>query len=250
MRRLPSTVSNGSCISETPGTSFGSCRVRNGGKAMEITRREFSAIAARAAALGAGASFFSFLDEPPGLAQDVLNSAAVTKIHKHIQEHETEHIARIQQFLRLPSVSSWGWGTPVGGHENMRECADSLIDMFKKMGCQWAELAKTDGLPGVAAGYDAGAKKTISHYFMYDTQPIYEKPWSSPPLAANVVNLPPFGRTIIARGAINSKGPLVAFLNACESIIAVEGKLPVNILFTCDGEEEQASPHFHQVLQP
>ena len=217
---------------------------------MEITRREFSNIATKAAALGAGASFFSFLDEPLGFTQDVLNSSAVVKIHKYIEDHQNEHIACIQDFLRLPSVSSWGWGTKVAGRENMSECANALIAMFKRMGCQWVELVKTDGLPGVAAGYDAGAKKTISHYFMYDTQPFDEKGWSSPPLAANVVNMPPFGRTIIARGAINSKGPLVAFLNACESIIAVEGKLPFNIVFTCDGEEEQGSPHFHQVLQP
>ncbi len=217
---------------------------------MEITRREFSSVAARAAAVGASASFFSFLNEPLGFAEDVLNSAAVRKIHKYIEEHQSEHIARIQDFLRLPSVSSWGWGTKVAGRENMRECADALMGMFKRMGCQWADLVRTDGLSGVAAGYAAGAKKTISHYFMYDTQPFDERGWSSPPLAANVVNLPPFGQTIIARGAINSKGPLVAFLNACESIIAVEGKLPVNIVFTCDGEEEQGSPHFHQVLQP
>lgn len=217
---------------------------------MEITRREFSKMATRAAALGAGASFFSFLNEPFGLAEDVLNSAAVRKIHQYIVDHQGEHIARIQEFLRLPSVSSWGWSTKVAGRENMRECAESLVAMFQHLGCQWAELVKTDGLPGIAAGYDAGAKKTISHYFMYDTQPFDEKGWSSPPLAANVVNMPPFGRTIVARGAINSKGPLVAFLNACEAIVAVEGKLPVNILFACDGEEEQGSPHFHQVLHP
>ena len=42
-----------------------------------------------------------------------------------------------------------------------------------------------------------------------------------------------------ARGAINDKGPNRFFLNACESILAVNGKLPVNIMFTCDGEEEQ-----------
>ncbi len=217
---------------------------------MEITRREFSGIMSKAAALGAGASFFGFLGGPKGFAADVLQSASVQKIHKYIEDHQAEHVARIQEFLRLPSVSSWGWGTPVAGRENMRECAESLISMFKNMGCQWAELVKTDGLPGVAAGYDGGAKKTISKYSMYDTQPFDEEEWSSPPLAANVVNLEPFGKTIISRGAINSKGPLVAFLNACEAILAVEGKLPVNIVFTCDGEEEQGSPNFHQVLEP
>jgi acetylornithine deacetylase/succinyl-diaminopimelate desuccinylase-like protein len=35
-----------------------------------------------------------------------------------------------------------------------------------------------------------------------------------------------------------------------ESIIAVHGKLPVNVYFTCDGAEEQGSPNFHEVLDP
>ncbi|HSA94095.1 MAG TPA: M20/M25/M40 family metallo-hydrolase [Terriglobales bacterium] len=217
---------------------------------MEITRREFNRAVSRGMALGATASAFHFLGAPLGFAEDVLESAAVRKIHQYIADHQPQHIARIQEFLRLPSISSWGWGTQVNGRENMAECADALLGLFKHMGCQWAELVKTDGLAGAAAGYDCGAKKTVSHYFMYDTQPFDEKEWSSPPLAANVVDRPPFGKSILARGAINSKGPLVAFLNACEAIIAVEGKLPVNILFTCDGEEEQGSPHFHQVLEP
>jgi acetylornithine deacetylase/succinyl-diaminopimelate desuccinylase-like protein len=217
---------------------------------MILHRREFNQILARAAALGATASAFSFLAEPPAFSSDVLGSPQLKKIHQYLADHQAEHIARIQEFLRLPSISSWGWDTKVNGRPNMRECGEWLITAFKRMGCQWADWVKTSGLPGIAAEYQGGAKKTISKYFMYDTQPFDEKEWSSPPLAANVVDRPPFGKSVIARGAINSKGPLVAFLNVCEAIIAVEGKLPVNILFTCDGEEEQGSPHFHEVLHP
>ena len=175
-------------------------------------------------------------------AADVLESPTVKKIHKHIEDHKREHAAKIQEFLRQPSVSSWNMG--------VKECAEMLRDYFKKLGCKEAELVKTDGFPGVWAFYDAGAPKTISHYMMYDTQPFDEKRWSSPPLAANLVKMAPFEQVVMARGAINSKGPIRAFLNACESIIAVAGKLPVNIMFTCEGEEEQGSPHFHQVLEP
>jgi len=46
----------------------------------------------------------------------------------------------------------------------------------------------------------------------------------------------------VARGAINTKGPLRAFLNALESIKAVEGELPVNLKFVAEGEEELMSP--------
>lgn len=211
---------------------------------MAMTRKEFlslsgkTALAAQAARLG----FFAFLDEPPGFAGDVLGSPALKKIHAYIDDHLGEHVGKIQEFLRQPSVSSWNLG--------VKECAELLRDHFKRLGCREAELVPTDGNPGVWAWYDAGAKKTVSRYFMYDTQPFNEKEWSSPPLEAHQVPMDPFRSVIIARGAINSKGPLRAFLNALEAIIAVEGRLPVNIMFTCDGEEEQGSPHFHQVLEP
>lgn len=218
---------------------------------MQMTRKEFLrlsgkvALAAQAARLAppiAGLGFFGFLSEPSGFASDVLESPTLKKIHAYIDDHLNEHVGKIQEFLRQPSVSSWNLG--------IKECAGMVMDYFKQLGCKEANLVPTDGNPGVWAWYNAGAKKTISRYFMYDTQPFNEKDWSSPPLAANLVPMDPFQQVIIARGAINSKGPLRAFLNALEAIIAVEGKLPVNIMFTCDGEEEQGSPHFHQVLAP
>jgi acetylornithine deacetylase/succinyl-diaminopimelate desuccinylase-like protein len=208
-----------------------------------MTRKEFIELGSKAM-LGASVapSFFNFLDVPRGFVGDVLESTRVKKIHQYIEDHKAEHIAKIQDDLRQPSVSSWNMG--------ITEMAGQMKESFKALGCKESELVKTDGFPGVWAWYDAGAKKTISHYMMYDTQPFDEKEWSSPPLAANLVKMDSFPQVIIARGAINSKGPNRAFLNACEAIIAVEGKLPVNIMFTCDGEEEQGSPHFHQVLEP
>ena len=210
---------------------------------MEITRREFIELGGKTM-LGAAIApnFFNFLDAPHGFIEDILASPRIKKIHQYIEDHKTEHIAKIQSDLRQPSVSSWNIG--------ITEMAERMKESFKQLGCKETELVKTNGLPGVWGWYDAGAKKTISHYMMYDTQPFDEKEWSSPPLAANLVKMDPFTKVIIARGAINDKGPNRAFMNACEAIIAVEGKLPVNIMFTCDGEEEQGSPHFHQVLEP
>jgi acetylornithine deacetylase/succinyl-diaminopimelate desuccinylase-like protein len=52
----------------------------------------------------------------------------------------------------------------------------------------------------------------------------------------------------MARGATNQKGPQRAFLNALQSIIAVEGRLPVNLMITAEGEEELGSPHYPQIV--
>ncbi|MBI4512727.1 MAG: M20/M25/M40 family metallo-hydrolase, partial [Gemmatimonadetes bacterium] len=211
---------------------------------MTWTRRDFVETTAKATAGATAASSFDFLHLPPGFLADVLQTAEIRKIHETIARHKEEHIAKVQEDLRQPSVSSWNMG--------IQEMADRMLESFQAIGCKEAELVRTDGTPGVWAFYDAAGKnkKTIVVYMMYDTQPFDESRWSSPPLAANRVEMEPFQEVIIARGAINTKGPNRFFLNTLESIIAVTGTLPVNIMFTCEGEEEQGSPHFHQVLDP
>ena len=44
---------------------------------------------------------------------------------------------------------------------------------------------------------------------------------------------------LIGRGATNSKGPQMAQLNAFRAIKAVHGKLPVNLIFVAEGDEER-----------
>ncbi|MCI0408172.1 MAG: M20/M25/M40 family metallo-hydrolase, partial [Acidobacteria bacterium] len=207
---------------------------------MKLSRKEFLSISGRAAAGAAAYSAFPSLT--PALAQDVLNSDVLRKVHQYIEGHKEEHIAQVQADLRQPSVSSWNMG--------IQEMADRMVESFRKLGCKEAELVKTDGFPGVWAFYDAGAPKTIVVYMMYDTQPFVKERWTRDPLAAERVPMSDLTEVILARGATNSKGPNRFFLNALEAILAVDGKLPVNLMFTCDGEEEQGSPHFHQVLDP
>lgn len=161
-------------------------------------------------------------------------------VHRYIDEHLDEHLARIQEFLRQPSISDDGTG--------IEDCAALLRSYYAELGCREAAIVPTAGFPGVWGWYDVGAPKTIVNYCMYDVMPVAGEDWISPPFEANVVDLPGLGRAIVARGAINSKGPYRAWLNALESIIAVNGKLPVNVMFVAEGEEELGSPHFKQVV--
>lgn len=206
---------------------------------MPLTRKEFLALTGRAAIGGAALSTFDFVWPHAGLAE-VLQSAQIDRIHRHIAGNKEGHITKVQADLRQPSVSSWDMG--------IQEMAERMVQSFRELGCAEAALVPTGGFPGVWAYYDAGAPKTIVVYMMYDTQPWEAERWTSPPLEARRVNMDPFEEVIVARGAVNSKGPNRFFLNALESIIAVTGTLPVNVMFTCEGEEEQGSPHFHEVL--
>lgn len=81
---------------------------------------------------------------------------------------------------------------------------------------------------------------------MYDVQP-EETGWSVAAFEGALVDNA-HGKVLMARGATNQKGPERAFLNALESIIATQGKLPVNLMVVAEGEEELGSPHYPEFI--
>jgi acetylornithine deacetylase/succinyl-diaminopimelate desuccinylase-like protein len=163
------------------------------------------------------------------------------KINKDIDAHLDEHIKRLQEFLRQPSVSAENYG--------VLECAELLKSYFVHVGCKNARLIKTGSFPVVYGEYDAHAEKTLLVYMMYDTQPFAGEEWTSPPLEAKLVDIMPFGRCVVGRGATNSKGPLIAFLNSLESIRATRQEIPVNLKLMAQGDEELESTHFAEFVR-
>jgi acetylornithine deacetylase/succinyl-diaminopimelate desuccinylase-like protein len=163
-------------------------------------------------------------------------------IYRHLERNRDAHIENLRDFILQPSVSATG--------EGIRECAAMVGEFMRSIGCEGIELVETDGHPMVFGVCDVGAPKTLLNYGMYDVQPIHEPDrWMSPPEQARVVDYANLGKAIVARGSFNTKGPLRAFFNACESILAVTGTLPVNLMFTIEGEEEQGSTHLEQALR-
>jgi acetylornithine deacetylase/succinyl-diaminopimelate desuccinylase-like protein len=160
-------------------------------------------------------------------------------VYDYIDAHVENHVGAIQRWLRQPSISAQNVG--------IAEMAEMLRGDLEALGFAEAELVPTDGHPGVWGYFDAGADRTLAVYLMYDVQPVNPEDWRSPPFAAELVDHE-LGTVIMARGATNQKGPQRAFLNALESIIAVDGKLPVNIMVVAEGEEELGSPHYHQII--
>ena len=156
------------------------------------------------------------------------------KVFAHIDQNISDHIGKLQELVRQPSISPENRG--------VRDCASLVLRYFKELACK-TSLVETSGNPVVYGKYDAGADKTIVIYMMYDTMPVDEPGWRVDPLAGAIVDVPPFGRCMVARGAYNTKGELRAFLNACESIKATRQELPVNLIFVAEGEEELGSRH-------
>jgi len=160
-------------------------------------------------------------------------------VYDYIDANLDNHISALQRWMRQPSISAQSIG--------VLDMAEMLRQDLEDLGFGESELVPTDGHPGVWGYYDAGAEKTLAVYLMYDVQPVNPEDWVSPPFDAELVDHD-LGRVLMARGATNQKGPQRAFLNALESNINLEGKLPVNIMVAAEGEEELGSPHYPQII--
>jgi acetylornithine deacetylase/succinyl-diaminopimelate desuccinylase-like protein len=160
-------------------------------------------------------------------------------IYRYIDDHIDEHVENLQKWVRQPSISNSGEGIP--------ESAEMVKGFFEQLGCQESrvyDVGVTEwGAPGnpvVYAKCDEGAPRTVAIYWQYDTMPVTQPDaWSVPPFEGRIVEQAPFKKVLIARGAANSKGPELAYWNALMSIKAVTGKLPVNLVFVAEGDEER-----------
>lgn len=158
-----------------------------------------------------------------------------------IQKHHDEAVQRLQEWIKQPSIAAENRGVTEGCELTMRFLREAGFDDVTKI--------PTDGQPGIFAKLDAGAPKTLGLYFMYDVKQVDPSEWSSPPWAAALVEKPGLGTVVIGRGAVNQKGPESSFIAALHAIRAAGRKLPVNLVFVGEGEEEIGSPHFPQIVR-
>jgi len=167
--------------------------------------------------------------------------ADLQPIWAQIEKRHDEAVQRIQQWIRQPSIAAENRG--------MAEGCDLTMRMLRDAGFEQVTKVPTDGHPGIFATLDAGAPRTLGIYFMYDVKQVDPSEWSSPPFEAALVDKSGLGKVIIGRGAVNQKGPEATFLAALHAIRGAGKKLPVNLVFVAEGEEEIGSPHFQQVVQ-
>jgi acetylornithine deacetylase/succinyl-diaminopimelate desuccinylase-like protein len=178
--------------------------------------------------------------DPKPAAGSPASSGARDAIRATIAKQHGEDVARLQEWIRQPSIAAEKRGMEEGCSLTMRLLKDAGFDSVTRI--------PTDGQPGIFATLDAGAKQTIGLYFMYDVKQADPSEWSSPPWDAALVDKPGSGKVIMGRGAVNQKGPEAAFLAALHAIRGAGQKIPVNLVLVAEGEEEIGSPHIRQVV--
>jgi len=87
---------------------------------------------------------------------------------------------------------------------------------------------------------DGGSRQpTVLFYGHYDVQPPEPlEEWKSPPFEPDIRN-----DSIYARGASDDKGQTYIQIKAVESLLKTTGRLPVNVKFLIEGEEEVGGEH-------
>jgi acetylornithine deacetylase/succinyl-diaminopimelate desuccinylase-like protein len=168
------------------------------------------------------------------------SAADLDPVVAEIDKRHDESLKRLQTWIHQPSIAAENRG--------MNEGCELTMQMLRDAGFSQVTKVPTDGQPGIFATLDAGAPKTLGLYFMYDVKQVDPSEWSSPPWDAALVDKPGLGKVVIGRGAVNQKGPEATFLAALHAIRGAGRKLPVNLVFVAEGEEEIGSPHFHQVV--
>jgi acetylornithine deacetylase/succinyl-diaminopimelate desuccinylase-like protein len=172
------------------------------------------------------------------------------KIFNYVDEHFSERLERLREYLRVASIS------PL--NQNIREGAEATLKYIKSLGAVETRLVETAGNPVVFGKlYSKNPKaKTLICYGMYDVMPVDEPGWVVDPFEGAIVEpervegAPTrFGKLLVARGVANQKGQLMVFLNALETLQKVTGDIPVNVIFAVEGEEELGSPSFPEFFK-
>src|SRR3989442_967110 len=162
-------------------------------------------------------------------------------IRAEIEKRHDESVYRLQDWIHQPSIAAENRGVSEG--------CDLAIRLLREAGFDKATRVPTDGQPGIFATLDAGAARTVGLYFMYDVKQVDPAEWSSPPWDAALVDKPELGKVMIGRGAVNQKCPQAAMLAALHAVRGAGRKIPVNLVFVVEGEEEIGSPHFPQIVR-
>ena len=151
----------------------------------------------------------------------------------HIVAAHAERMQRYADFLAIPSVSA------IPEHAaDCRKAAEWLAAELRRIGAQRVEVSETGGHPIVVAErVEDPALPTIVVYGHYDVQPGDPLDlWKTSPFEPIVRD----GR-MLGRGSADDKGQILIHLAALEALLSTRGKLPVNVKYLFEGEEESSS---------
>lgn len=171
--------------------------------------------------------------------------------------HEKEIVADFSALLALPNVATT--------LSDVEKNADYISGLLQKRGFQTQLLRAQPGTPPSVFGElkTPGAKRTVVFYAHYDGQPVGQQGWLTSPFQPTMRTELPDAKTVdwqgaagpldpdwrlYARSAGDDKGSIQVMLSALDALKAAGIKPSVNIKVLYEGEEEQGSAHFAELV--
>lgn len=160
----------------------------------------------------------------------------VQEVAKYADQQREKFEQDLKRLVDLPSVSMDPAHKP-----DIQKCAEEAAKLITAFGGK-AEIVKTKGNPVVFGEFATSpGDPTVTVYNHLDVQPADPSEWKSAPFEMKIDNGTYFGR-----GSTDDKGPALTVLYAVK--YARDHKLPLNIKFIWELEEEIGSPNFEQFL--
>ena len=163
------------------------------------------------------------------------------KVIDYINVNRDRYLEELKALLAIPSISALPQHAA-----DVRRCAEWCADEMRRIGLQNVKLIDTPGNPVVYGDWlGAEGAPTILFYGHYDVQPVDPlELWESPPFEATIRD-----GDIYARGSADDKGQVFMHFKAVEAHMKQNGRLPVNIKFILEGEEEVGSEHLDDFVK-
>ena len=160
----------------------------------------------------------------------------------YLDTHQDQFVTELFDFLHIPSISS----LPENA-DDVREAGRWVMARLEKAGIDHIEMMETGGHPVVYGEWlEAGDNApTVMIYGHFDTQPADPiELWDHPPFEPTLLD----GR-VYARGASDDKGNMLVPILAVEAMLETTGKLPLNVKFFFEGQEEIGSPQLPDFVE-
>ncbi|MFF2447437.1 dipeptidase [Neobacillus sp. NPDC058068] len=164
----------------------------------------------------------------------------MSQLSELLSSNYDKNVEELKELLRIPSISS------LSEHkEDIQHAASWISNKLKSIGMEHVEIIQTKGHPIIYADWiHQENAPTVLVYGHYDVQPVDPIGlWETPPFEPTIRD-----EKIFARGATDDKGQMFLHIKAVETLMEMDGKLPVNIKFCIEGEEEIGSPNLLHFL--
>src|ERR1041385_5495311 len=160
---------------------------------------------------------------------------------EYAEAHRADFLAELKDFIRIPSISTLDDASAI------QQCTEWVANELRHIGMTTVQIYPTPRHPIVYGSWlGAPGAPTVLVYGHYDVQPVDPlDEWVTPPFEPTERD----GK-LFARGATDDKGQVFAQIKAVESLMRVtNGKLPVNVKFLVEGEEEVSSTNLEAWIE-